>query len=701
MQLRVADFCLQRHTFLPYGSRMVGTILSILLLCTAVSAPAQDVAGKWEGVYPHYPHLIHMQLDLARSTSAELDEEMTGTLRLEPLVEQRTIGRAPTGVVEVTARYDPVARRLTLTPGRNAYRELGVRVPSFQFVLDPQTMQFGGLVMGTRDDASYAMLGRSTSADAQILDHLRDVMNPGVTVRNPFGKLLKRGPKKKTILQWTAQLTDAYPDLRPMHTQLGRLFPMAKNLFRDAYFTPHFDKPFDELGRGKLEQIASTINDIPRPRGNFPEERPAGAAHAVSHSIHTRGGFKEANMHLVVRALRVIDAWRAQALKRLANVQDASDPLRMIQRLEAAETNLLATHWPHEREAFARAVEQARGAATGPALIARVDALLASTEGVSGALELHAAKRVSSGSATDLDGTRLADLMALVPSKTRQAQQARLDERIDALLRTAVATDREMLSRFGTDINTLEATSEFHADLRQKYGALATHGAVRPLFDALAQQRGPALIAAADDIQAQLETTQSSHAVDQLVAQYLNVPSDRSDPHGARLLQQAEVRKAALKQREAILAKERAEARRRAASACAQASTATGRYQGEPTERDMCTVIEAQLRAADENLEAARENGCTGSSNDPVSAVFCMMGTLGTIGGGPQLSVRSFRKVACAPALNRPGFLCDYVVALKSGNPTMQSILNMVPGGELITRRFVQSGDGWLAISLR
>src|SRR5262245_49657492 len=118
--------------------RILPIVAAIGFLTGSLPATAQDsrqmLTGSWVGVYQAYPFFIRMTVNAA-----------TGEMRLEPLVQQQSIGRAPTGIVRVTVDYDASARTLLLTPGADAYRTLGVQVPQFFGVLDEDRQLIGGL----------------------------------------------------------------------------------------------------------------------------------------------------------------------------------------------------------------------------------------------------------------------------------------------------------------------------------------------------------------------------------------------------------------------------------------------------------------------------------------------------------------------------------------------------------------------------
>lgn len=139
-----------------------------------------------------------------------------------------------------------------------------------------------------------------------------------------------------------------------------------------------------------------------------------------------------------------------------------------------------------------------------------------------------------------------------------------------------------------------------------------------------------------------------------------------------------------------------------AADSCTQASIEAGETPGEPTERDLCLAIAAKYHGVDRNLNQMRESGCgdmNRNRNDPMAAMMCLGASMAGAGGGPQISLASFRKIACVSAApsGKPGYICDVTTRLKSGNAMTRSMFDAV-GGSVSTHRFVKTGGRWLVM---
>lgn len=135
---------------------------------------------------------------------------------------------------------------------------------------------------------------------------------------------------------------------------------------------------------------------------------------------------------------------------------------------------------------------------------------------------------------------------------------------------------------------------------------------------------------------------------------------------------------------------------------CASASTEAGESNGEPTERDLCLALAAKFQGVDRNLSQMKESGCNNMNrnrNDPIAAMMCLGASMAGAGGGPQISLAGFRKIACVSAVpsGKPGYICDVTTRLKSGNAMTRSMFDTM-GGSVSTHRFVKTHGQWLVM---
>lgn len=100
------------------------------------------------------------------------------------------------------------------------------------------------------------------------------------------------------------------------------------------------------------------------------------------------------------------------------------------------------------------------------------------------------------------------------------------------------------------------------------------------------------------------------------------------------------------------------------------------------------TAQQQDLRQRCERREYRQGQG------DPGLAMQC----LGAMAGPKGVSVKSFRKIACEKAEGKPGYVCDYTMALDmaTGPNVPPSLSRMASQPQQCTRRFVKSDAGWV-----
>ncbi|MDI5891835.1 SEL1-like repeat protein [Halomonas rhizosphaerae] len=124
---------------------------------------------------------------------------------------------------------------------------------------------------------------------------------------------------------------------------------------------------------------------------------------------------------------------------------------------------------------------------------------------------------------------------------------------------------------------------------------------------------------------------------------------------------------------------------------------------GGPTEEDLRVIYAAQtgainkqqddLRRRCENREFQRGGG------DPLMAMQCVVVMAG---GQMQTGVRGVRLIGCEKAPGRPGWNCDWQVALDINSPGMPGSLNQMMGQwQACTGRLVRAGQKWQMVERR
>ena len=458
--------------------------LLLFLLATLVPpgrAPLQArevfLDGPWVGVYESYPALIKMSFELGGSPA---DGVWRTEMRLEPLTGERADASGALGVFPVEIRFDAAAWALTVRPRRDTSMRVAGRAPELAGVLDGQNQVVGGVVLGARTDASpYFVLGRRDVAERGFLRKLevtskRSGPSRFPTFRNPFS----RGPRAE-VREWAERFLKEYPEIDPYRTEHGALFLKARNLFRDEFFKPAFHKTYDELGRFEMAGISASLQKVPPPRANYPEERANGVLRAVDRAfMNMVGTYTSRDITLSVLAARAISAWRTERMHRLDRATAGEGIWREIAATEAAERQVLALFWPSEREAFRTGILEVRTRVAEPLLARRTDELLARPATLQVARELASA----------LEDT----LFTLIKPAAAQPYKVRMQVRLASVLDEETRRDRIQLESLGNDPAALAAGSQWFDSITSKYSTLERQPAVRALLADVATRRAMA-----------------------------------------------------------------------------------------------------------------------------------------------------------------------------------------------------------------
>jgi hypothetical protein len=692
--------------------------LATFVALSPVSLAAQtptDLARSWIGTFRAYPTYVLMKVNLSDAGDGTLKADV----RMEPLVG-RTGG--PMGVFTTAARYDAGARSFELIPGQDAYRTTGQMVPPFLGVLDPTGTTIAGLT-GPENPAQFGFfIMKSAGTEGDLLEKARELAPVGAPPRIMGGG---GGPGEDKLKRWAQRWLDEYPDSYPPAGELGSVYRSALPLFDDAHFSATFGRSFDRMSPGDLRGVYNSMQKIPLPRSNFPEEKAGGAVKVLERQFlwMTAQGSAQ-DVSFAVMARRPMHAWRQDMIKRLGALQASPTVFATIAAAEAVERRALTTWWPSDRKAFATAVVDNRTRIAGPMLKAEIDKLIASAEGLAGAHQIarvlamtqsatvrrgpvggppaqrHPTPGAAANATAGSSATDIATLISLVSAETAAAEKGRLEAKIGALVAAEAAKDKAALASLGEGQAGLAKGSEWYTQAVTKYGTLFYQAQVQELLPDLARRRAGPLAASEAALAQQVRAAATTAALQGVTSRYLAVPSDRQDPAGQRIFAVADARGRELAAREQAIARAQAEAAREAASPCSRQTAPEFLSEGEPTAAEICKAVEWTYRAPQQYLEGMKGACNRIGRDDLVPALMCLTGQFGSYGGGPLLYLTSFEKLECIPSeiTGQPGWLCDYVAGVRSENAMLRDMLRMF-GDEVAIARFVKSATrGWMLV---
>jgi hypothetical protein len=511
---------------------------STVTAAPAASVPISRFAGEWEGVYYTHPHPMGIKLTLSQVGANGVE----GEVHHYPLRESRSVMRPTEGRFSVRGTYDPVLRTYSLTPGAWIQRPRQGGTPfALQGVFDPDQPALAG-TFGVRQNQTayfYTLTRPDRAADLT-----------GRALLNPPRVRGGRRVGDDVLVRWASRLTEEHPDVDPRRTESRRLFVLASNLFEDEYFREHFGKTFDLMSNGERGAVRERFARTSRISTARPGTLKAMMQREPNQELREfsllgrafDGAVSPGGMDIVtmVLAQRVIRAWRAGQLARIAELPPTSAAIEDLDRaLVAGETNL-STLWPSERAAFAATVSTRQRELAGPALRASANELVGTANGYEGAR------------APGSWFTSNQRLLSLAPTADRQAVTAQVAQRLDEILAPLVARDATGIEALGAGLEAVIRGNTWYQTYRGRYGFAMARPVVDQPVRRLREMRPRHLGQAEEEVVLLIRGSRTEREVDELVREVLAVPDDQATAAGRAILAAADARKLAIR-REAYL----------------------------------------------------------------------------------------------------------------------------------------------------
>lgn len=524
------------------------------------------------------------------------------------------------------------------------------------------------------------------------------------------------------LLKWMGRLESEYTSNVPTNMR------HVTNLFGDMDFVPVFEKPYKELSSGARDEVFKAMTAC----GTRPEMRSrfGYAQYALIHPFNRRSDRTTDGRSWMIPAVDRLEALRADWSRQMASLRtlprDQAGLRSAVERRHSVGAAFTAL-WPSEVTALEAAADTEAAVIAEALLAARVDSVLASAAGTDGITSLHRylhqdlagdrvqfAKRVIADAGRLLPQSRAASILAMLPGARLElalardsaitVQSGRIADRIGALGAAAMASERTALERLGPGLAGLEQGATWFQGFAIRYFAIMDDAAVTAVLQDLGTRRAAAVEAAAPELRRRLRDAATLRDATMVTYQFLIRPADSRHPAGARLLAYAD--SVAGVRAVAEEAERRAEAtrRREAASICSQipGGASGAGNSAEPSARDMCLAVRAQLEALDAGLTAVGAACAELDANaDPFGAVACMYANGGSAGTFTFMwTLTRFEKRSCGPTTAADVYRCEYLVGMRSDNLATGRVLNPIlalQGPQVVVKRFARGSGGWVA----
>jgi hypothetical protein len=692
---------------------VAGSALAALVAVHAQAALAQAPPGsEIQGVYTG--HYICSQ----RQTSLQLTLEAGGPPGVSGVFTFFPPGgdaAKPTGAFRVAGTFDPQTNSLRLQP-----REWVKPAPLYMTV---------GL-SGTYDRASSTIKGTIAAPGCVSFEVKRD---PSATARiaeaaasrvsryenAPTALSQARTPDEQclTLGKWLTKFTREYPDVDIQRSMADQLQVRSVNLFGDADFVPVFGKPFDQISESERTAPRQAVQTCTQWGDNRDYRTMFGVVLVRAFLPSGPGPGDIASMVAYRRTLR---QQRVQLLAELKALDGSDVSLKRAAAIRDSELTNYEVLWPSEYSELSKALDATFARVASPGLEAWVAGVVKGASGLQGltaineALAHFSAKPTAAAlpgarpsikppgsAAAAAPSTGPAALVAAASPEVRERAEQQLRARATTLVTELAGAETAKLKSLGTGLAALQAGTAWHAQFSQSFANFQSEPSVRDGFQALEARRRQDLAAASDELLARVNQAKTPADVAGVLATYLGVPSDRSEPAASRVFAAADEKSRTL----TASAERAAEEARSVTNFCRKLSaTDKGAANREPSSRDMCLAVADLMDSMNDQYRSTKASCERGNYRDnPVLAVQCLGLYAGT-GGTGDMSVQMtyFEKIACASAeaTGQPGFNCDYVLRYSASNPAIQKAMaSIAPFGSVIQSRFVQRGDRWMRMT--
>jgi len=506
---------------------------------------------------------------------------------------------------------------------------------------------------------------------------------------------------------WLSRIDDIPPEVLArrfggaargsVETQATAQIPYESWLLEDGRFVPAFGKPYDAIGPDEAASLQKLRCASPR----------NAAGQAITDNMFFYRVFQPAFQPRYAQGVRQIRTARQEADAALADLGSLSADEAGLRRLTEMRQNLprwSAFMTPDRRASFEGAFAAADRRVAQPVQFAAARQSVAQARGYEGLQSLVALhvemERSKSASRSGAANPAIAEL------RSKEAEIAR----------QIVADEKARIDALGTGPSGLERGVQWHKEYQARYERLAaTATDLKELPAYFEQRRSGVLEAAQGELSGRMSRARSGAEVDEMIARYLPLESDRRSLAGTALLTRASESRDELYKRSVLGNQAAAEPAARAEAArpdtrrtVAKADdTAPARRSadsetsgsGEPGASEMYDILKNRFDQVAASIRERDASCQRGLGNDVGKAILCLSnGTLKGAGAGEPMKITRFEKLGCARASGKAGWMCDYLIATTGAMYDNLGALGVEakrPGAA--QARFLRSSGGWIA----
>lgn len=515
--------------------------------------------------------------------------------------------------------------------------------------------------------------------------------NPTLAQRNPYLDLLGVGNGKcEEVIAWAGILNQEFDARRDNYG--NAIYNRSLPLFSDEYFVPTFGKSYAEMNQKDKDKILKGLQGCYSNRKYIGEINALPELRTIQAAFNARAD-RVWNPENISKDLALYEQEKQEyaAFEDYLNSGDdkidTEELAKIGQKLGYSPDNRRSRYpnpgaftfiWPSQLAALAAQLEAKVPVAQANGIRSQIEQISISTANPTAKLaQISTLKR----------SREFGELKDAQAKATFAAQLAEMENKI---IGEQVLAERQALSQIPNTISGFDQLSLWEQGVRRDFGDYYNAPAVQELSMQGSAKREELINQNRSQILTEVQRATNDQSLSLISGRY--VSSASNTPVGREILAATQSRKYELDQAKAELAAQ-AQAKE---EAILQEKLMEVTPDGQPTEFQMKTAYEFQIKAGNARLEREKQQAADIYRNQDMKQIMQLFTSLIP---DTNVEMKNFSKIACQKAMNMPGYICDF----SSVNSTNVQGFNPIQSeNEVKTARFVRMDNGvWQYIPLR
>jgi len=462
--------------------------------------------------------------------------------------------------------------------------------------------------------------------------------------------------------------------------------PYESWFLEDERFIPQFGEAYDAMTPETAQRHARQA------AGCRPAPRTIGETAAVDPTFPSRvfnpayyGRYAQG-----VKAIRDARAAGEQAVRRLETLSAPRDGRQEYQLIADDAARLKSFMGTAQASRLEAALADAYERVVRPALAGEVRNATAQAQGYDGLVTLTRLLQQTRSGARN--------------GRADDASVAALQARRSALAASLAQEERQQLDALGTGIGGIEGGVGWYKEFWKRYAAYNDIPEIAELERDFERRRMGLLEKNRNELLQRVSLASTSAELDRFTSRYVSLDMDKRSSVVTQLMTRIGEQRDDLDKRRVLGRNAVADAPANRADEPAKPTRGSAPQEalakGEPSESEMYDLIKKRFDDIAGQARATQE-ACRGPvrNDDPAQALVCLASSMGgAMGAGEPMKITSFEKLGCERASGKPGYVCDYLLAMSGGvtramGPTMAALYG---SGGAAQARFLKTRTGWI-----